>query len=241
MQEIVSDDQMSTADRIAMSVVRSLRHRLDAHADRSKILNDSWNGWYDPNSQHGEVVWVPGETLVEALDKHDKGTEYLSALSRSLKSEGYTLSGRRQTTIQGDPVELYPFIPDTVGIEDAEVDIIGLGDDDDDDGDSEESSDEEEQNEQANDNLLNEVVSVIEELDPKRKGIPETEVVAEAATNRDLGPPDDITNAIERGVLSGKLFRPKAEDEDLVAARPGGGETPGEGDIDPDEDGVPEP
>jgi len=242
MQEIVSDDQMSTADRIAMSVVRSLRHRLDVHADREKILNDAWNGWYEPDSPHGEVVWVPGDTLDEALDKHDKGTEYRSALSRALKAEGYTLGSRRQTTIQGDPVELYPFIPKTVGIEDAEVDIIGLGGDDDDDGSSDGSNVDGDQDDEADgDDLLDDVVDVVDDLDPKGEGVAESQVVAEASTKRDLGPPDDIKDAIERGVLSGVLYRPGDEEERLVAVRPGGSETPGEGDIDPDEDGVPEP
>jgi hypothetical protein len=244
MQEIVSDDQMSTADRIAMSVVRSLRHRLDAHADRSKILNDAWNGWYEPESPHGEVVWVPGDTLDEALDKHDKGTEYRSALSRSLKAEGYTLGSRRQTTIQGDPVELYPFIPETVGIEDTDVDVIGFGDDDDDgDGDGDEAAGdaEDQTGEDDGDDLLDRVVQTVDNLDPNGDGVPETEVIAKASTERDLGPPEDIADAIERGVLSGVLYRPGDEEEDLVAVRPGGGETPGEGDIDPDEDGVPEP
>ncbi|MFA9518549.1 hypothetical protein ACERIT_15265 (plasmid) [Halopenitus sp. H-Gu1] len=239
-QQIVSDDQMSTADRIAMSVVRSLRHRLDAHADRSKILNDSWNGWYEADSPHGEVVWIPGDTLDEAMDNHDKGTEYRSALSRALKAEGYTLGSRRQTTIQGDPVELYPFIPETVGIEDTDVDVIGLGDEDDDDDDGDES-DADDAAAQGDDDLLDDVVGVVDDLDPNGKGVPETEVVAEASTKRDLGPPDDITDAIERGILSGVLYRPEDEEQELVAVRPGGGETPGEGDIDPDEDGVPEP
>lgn len=240
MQEIVSDDQMSTADRIAMSVVRSLRHRLDIHADRDKILNDAWNGWYQSNSAHGEVVWVPGDTLDEALDKHDKGTEYRSAISRALKAEGYTLGSRKQTTIQGDPVELYPFIPETVGIEDTDVDVIGLGDDDDDDTDGDDADDGQD-DEADGDELLDEVVDVVDELDPKGDGIPENEAVAEAAAKRDLAPPDEIADTIERGVLSGVLYRPDGEDEELVAVRPGGGETPGEGDIDPDEDGVPEP
>lgn len=238
MQEIISDDQMSTADRIAMSVVRSLRHRLDVHADREKILNDAWNGWFEQDSPHGEVVWVPGDTLDEALDKHDKGTEYRSALSRSLKAEGYTLGSRRQTTIQGDPVELYPFLPETVGIEDIEVDIIGLGDDDDDDGSGDEGNGDDDQD---GDDFLDDVVGVVDDLDPKGEGVAEAEVVAEASTKRDLGPPDDIKDAIERGVLSGVLYRPGDEEEGLVAVRPGGSETPGEGDIDPDEDGVPEP
>jgi len=240
MQQIISDDQMSTADRIAMSVVRSLRHRLDVHADREKILNDAWNGWFESDSPHGTVVWVPGDTLDEALDKHDKGTEYRSALSRALKAEGYTLGSRRQTTIQGDPVELYPFLPETVGIEDTEVDVIGLGDDDDDDGSSDEADDDQDA-EADGDDLLDDVVGVVDDLDPKGEGVPETQVVAEAATKRDLSPPDDIRDAIERGVLSGVLYRPGDEEEQLVAVRPGGGETPGEGDIDPDEDGVPEP
>lgn len=238
-QQIVSDDQMSTADRIAMSVVRSLRHRLDIHADRSKVLNDSWNGWYEADSPHGEVVWIPGDTLDEAMDNHDKGTEYRSALSRALKAEGYTLGSRRQTTIQGDPVELYPFIPETVGIEDTDVDVIGLDDnEDDDDGDE---SDADDAAAQGDDDLLDDVVGVVDDLDPNGKGVPETKVVAEASTKRDLGPPDDITDAIERGVLSGALYRPEDEEQELVAVRPGGSETPGEGDIDPDEDGVPEP
>lgn len=241
MQEIISDDQMSTADRIAMSVVRSLRHRLDVHADREKILNDAWNGWFEPDSPHGEVVWVPGDTLDEALDKHDKGTEYRSALSRSLKAEGYTLGSRQQTTIQGDPVELYPFLPETVGIEDIEVDIIGLGDDDDDDGSSDEGDRDDQDDEADGDDLLDDVVGVVDDLDPKGEGVAQSEVVAEASTKRDLGTPDDIKDAIERGVLSGGLYRPGDEDEGLVAVRPGGSETPGEGDIDPDEDGVPEP
>ncbi len=242
IQEIVSDDQMSTADRIAMSVVRSLRHRLDSHADRSKILNDAWNGWYEPDSPHGEVVWVPGDTLDEALDKHDKGTEYRSALSRSLKAEGYTLGSRRQTTIQGDPVELYPFIPESVGIEDTDVDVIGLsGDDDDGDGDEAAGDDGDQIGEDDGDDLLDSVVETVDSLDPNGNGVPETEVIAKASTERDLGPPDDIADAIERGVLSGVLYRPGDEEEQLVAVRPGGDETPGEGDIDPDEDGVPEP
>jgi hypothetical protein len=65
--------------------------------------------------------------------------------------------------------------------------------------------------------------------------------LAEAGTKRDLGPPDDIADAIERGVLSGVLYRPEDEEQELVAVRPGGTETPGKGEIDPDEDGVPEP
>lgn len=247
MQEIMSDDQMSTADRIGMSVVRSLRHRLDAHAERGKIINDVWNGWYEPDSPYGEVVWVPGDTLDEAMDKHDKGTEYRSALSRALKSQGYTLGSRRQTTIQGDPVELYPFMPQTVGVEDTEVDIIGLDDDsDDDDGkdtedEAKETEDKAEVTESENKELLDEVVQVVSDLDPKREGVRETEVIAEAATKRDLAPPVDIEDAIERGVLTGLLYRPGTDEEDLVAVRPGGGEEPGGGDIDPDEDGVPEP
>lgn len=240
-QYVMSDTEASTANRIAMSVVRSLRHRLDVHADREKILNDAWNGWFEPDSPHGEVVWVPGDTLDEALDKHDKGTEYRSALSRALKSEGYTLGSRWQTTIEGDPVELYPFLPETVGIEDTEVDIIGLGDDDDDDGSSDEGDGDDQDDEADGDDLLDDVVGVVDDLDPKGEGVAESEVVAEASTKRDLGPPDDIKDAIERGVLSGVLYRPGDEDEGLVAVRPGGSETPGEGDIDPDEDGVPEP
>ncbi|WP_256394211.1 hypothetical protein [Natronoarchaeum rubrum] len=243
MQEIVSDDQMSTADRIAMSVVRSLRHRLDVHADAQKILNDAWNGWYEEDSAYGEVVWVPGDTLDEALDKHDKGTEYRSALSRALKGEGYTLGNRRQTTIQGDPVELYPFIPTTVGVEDPDVDIIGLEDDDDDgeetDAGEDDSNDDDEVSE--DDKRIDDVVDVVDDLDPECKGVPENEVIAEASTKRDLGPPGDIRDAIERGVLSGVLYRPGDEEQELVAVRPGGTETPGEDDIDPNEDGVPEP
>ena len=240
MQEIVSDDQMSTADRIAMSVVRSLRHRLDVHADRGKILNDAWNGWYDPDSPHGEVVWIPGDTLDEALDKHDKGTEYRSALSRSLKAEGYTLGARRQTTIEGDPVELYPFLPETIGIE--EIDVIGLdnGDDGDGDGESEEqeTDDLDDDGDDQEDDLVEDVVGVVEDLDPSGEGVAESEVIAEASAQRDLGPPDEIRDAIERGVLEGILYRP---DEEAVAIRPGGDGSPDSGDIDPDEDGVPEP
>lgn len=131
-QVIVTDDHMTTVERIAMSVIRSLRHRLDAHADASNVINDTWNGWFEPDSPHGPVVWVPGDTLVEALDKHDKGDEYLAALSRTLRSEGYTAAGRKQTTIDGDPINLYPFSPETLGVED--IDVIGL-DADEDDGD----------------------------------------------------------------------------------------------------------
>lgn len=129
MQEIVSDDRLSTADRIAMSVVRSLRHQLDVHNEADMILNDTWNGWYQESSRHGEVVWVPGDTLDEALDTHDRGTDYRSALSRSLQNEGYTVGSRKQTTINGDPVELYPFMPETLGVD--KLDIIGLDDEDD--------------------------------------------------------------------------------------------------------------
>lgn len=238
--EVMSDTETSTANRIAMSVVRSLRHRLDVHAEGSKVLNDSWNGLYEADSPHGEVVWVPGDTLDEAMDKHDRGTEYRSALSRALKTEGYTLGSRKQTTIEGDPVELYPFLPETVGIEDIDVDVIGLGGDDDDDGE-EEQSDDDAAGEGGDDDLLDDVVDVVDDLDPKGEGVPETEVIAEASTKRDLGPPDDIADAIERGVLSGVLYRPENEEKELVAVRPGGRETPGEGDINPDEDGVPEP
>jgi hypothetical protein len=240
MQEIVTDEQMSTADRIAMSVVRKLRHRLNVYADREKILTGAWNGWYEPNSSHGEVVWVPGDTLDEILDKHDKGTKYRSALSRALKSEGYTLGSSRQTTIQGDPVELYPFLPETIGIEDTEVDVIGI-DGDDDEGDATESEPSDDDQNVDRDELLDEVVSVVEQLDPEGEGVPETEVITEAATNREIGSPDAIADAIERGVLSGVLYRPGDEDDELVAVRPGGTETPGDDDIDPDEDGVPEP
>ncbi len=249
-QEIMTDDQLSTADRIAMSVVRALRHRLDVHADRSKILNDAWNGWYDPNSPHGEVIWVPGDTLDEALDKHDKGTEYRSALSRALKGEGYTLGSRKQTTIQGDPVELYPFLPETVGIEDADVDVIGLNEDDEDDDshdgdDGDDSDDADEDNENPDqdgpDELVDDIVDIVDELDPKGEGVPETEVITEASASRDLGPPDDIADAIERGVLSGLLYRPGDSEENLVAVRPGGRDPPEPGNFDPDEEGVPEP
>ena len=237
MQEIISDDQMSTADRIAMSTVRSLRHRLDVHADRDKILNDAWNGWYEADSPHGEVVWIPGDTLDEALDKHDKGTEYRSALSRALKAEGYTLGSRKQTTIQGDPVELYPFIPKTVGVEDTDVDIIGLGDDDDDGGSDESDT----ADEGGDDELVDNVVDVVDDLCLDSEATSETEVIAEAATNRDIGPPDAIEDAIERGVLSGVLYRPEDGEDGLVAVRPGGRDTPGEGDVNPDEEGVPSP
>lgn len=237
-QTIVTDERMSTADRIAMSVVRSLRHRLDVHADRSKMINDAWNGWYDPEAPDGEaVVWVDGTTLDEALDQHDKGTDYRSALSRALQKEAYTVGNRRQTTIEGDPVELYPFLPETLGIE--EIDVIGLDDDGDDDdaAASDDDGDDGDDGEQP-DELVDDVVGVVDDLDPAGEGVEETAVVAEASATRDLGPPGEVEDAIERAVLDGLLYRP---DDELVAVRPGGGEAPGEDEIDTDEDGVPEP
>lgn len=247
-QQIISDDQLSTADRIAMSVVRSLRHRLDVHADTQPIMNDAWNGWYDPDSSHGEIVWVPGDTLDEAIDKHDKGTEYRSALSRALKAEGFTLGSRRQTTIDGDPVELYPFEPEFVGIEDIEVDVIGFGDDEDDDEDgdgdtTDDSGDDGSGGDDAGsaaagedeDGLGAAVVDVVDDLDPTGDGVAEASVVAEASGTRGLGPPDDVRDAIERAVLDGRLYRPQ---EGAVAVQPDGGAD--DGGFDPDEDGVPD-
>jgi len=260
MQEIVSDDQLSTDDRIAMSVTRSLRHKLNVYADRSKIINDSWNGWFDsdPNSQDGEVVWVTGDTLDEALDQHDKGIDYRSPLSRALKNQGYTSGTRQQTTVDGDRVELYPFLPEVVGIEEPSVDVIGLEDDDDDDDDTadagddggdggddsggasqeghETNGDEETIKPEDADSEVQQVVKVVSKMDPTNDLVPRKQVVMEASQTYDIGPPDDVDDLIERAILEDLVLQQEDGDTQEIGVQP----EMNVDSIDTDEEGVPD-
>lgn len=114
MAQQASDEVLTTDKRIAESVVQQFSERLEITDDQHEVLEDGWLGWYDPSTEHGEVVWVPGATIDEALAQHDRGTDYRAQVSRALRSEGYTANERKQTTIDGARVELYPFIPEVL-------------------------------------------------------------------------------------------------------------------------------
>lgn len=274
MQRFHSGEQMTTPERIALLVTRALRNRVDAHADETKVINDTWNGWFTEDTQHGEVLWVPGDTLDEAMDKFDKGIDYRPQLSRALKNQGFTVATRKQTTINGERVELYPFLPKEVGIEEPSVDVIGYEDDDDDDdgeasgdigdgdggdggdsgGDSatdsesddapptppEPTADESDDGVDPGGEILGEVAEVIRSKVGAGASLNEATLAAEAATDRDIAPPEEVREAIERGVIEGVLYRPDDE-EGIVALRPGGvkADSP-DGVVDPTEEGVPE-
>lgn len=282
MQSTVSEEPLSTKDRIARSVVRQLRRKLDTHADADPITNDDWNAFYEEDTQFGDVVWVPGHTLDEALEAHDKSIEYRSALSRGLKSNGFTLGTSKTTSIRGQQMQLYPFLPDEVAVEDPELDVIGWGDDDDDDdgdegrtdgdgGDGDGPSDSDSDGAGATDDeqapsaepdesppdpapespespdgqpasatpdeRVEAVRDVVERLDPRGQGVKEAKLITEAAGEADIGPPDEIREVIEQGVIADVFYRPA---DDAVAVKPGGGQPPG-GDGIPDEEGVPQP
>ena len=283
MQERVDDTQTTTAERIAMSVARSLKHRIDAYVDESKVLNDTWNGWYEEDSEHGEVVWVLGDTLDEAMDKHDKGIDYRPQLSRALRSKGYTVDTRKQSTINGEEVSLYPFVPEVLGINEPAVDVVGYDDDDDDGeagidddggddgGDSPDAPDTEDSSPTTGEDgpesqsetaapepptppepdpdspspaeatgTLEEVVSIINEQAPAGEGVQEANVVATAASERNIAPPDEIRDEIEEGVLDGVLYRPGGN-ASKVAVAPESNDDPPSSTVDPAEEGVPEP
>lgn len=128
MAQQSSDESRTTDERIAESVVRQLSDRLEIVEERGTLLKDGWSGWYDPHSEYGEVIWVPGETIDEALAQHDRGTDYRAQASQTLRSEGFTANAQHQTTIDGDRVELYPFIPEVLDISHSAVDGIGEND-----------------------------------------------------------------------------------------------------------------
>jgi len=235
MQEVVSDLQTSTADRIAQSVVRSLRRRLDVHTDAEKMLSDVWNGWYEENSkEHGGVVWVTGDTLDEALEQHGKGIDYRSPLSRALQNQGLSMGNSKQTTVQGDPVELYPFDLETLGV--PKIDIIGLDHDDDQDDEADDGDGESVAVGDTVDAVVRNVVETLEKEDPLRDGIQESELIVACCDERDIAPPDDVQDAIEEAVLKDLIRR---VDEDTLILSPGD-DDPDEN-LDTDEDGVPDP
>jgi hypothetical protein len=256
MQEIITDDHQTTAERIAMSCVRALRGRLDVHAGKSRIVNDTWNGWWDDTGDE-TTIWVPGDTLTEVLDEHNKDGDYLGALSRALQQEGFTSDGRWKTSIDGNPFNLYPFPAEVLGIQ--EIDVIGLETDDDGDGEGEtsgsddgggggdgpdspeapdapESTDNAESG--AGETPVGAVVEAADKIDSDGTGVEEETLVAEMGQRRDM-PPDKAMSAIEEGVRDGQLYRPSGEE--TVALRPGGGEPAGRDELPLEAEGVPEP
>ena len=261
MQEIVTDDHQTTAERLAMSTVRALRGRLDVHAEKSRIVNDTWNGWWDDSGDE-TTVWVPGDTLVEILDENSRDGDYLGALSRAAKEEGFTSGGRKQTSIDGNPINLYPFPAEVLGVQ--EIDVIGLETDDDGDGegelsggddddggggpdspdapdapesaDSPESADDVEDG--AGDASVETVIKAANDMDSDGTGVDEETLVAEVSDQQGI-PPDEAASMVEEGVVSGEMYRP--EGEDTIALRPGGGDPPGRDELPLEAEGVPEP
>lgn len=258
MQEVITDDHQTTAERIAMSTIRALKSRLDVHADRSPIVNDTWNGYWDESGDE-TTIWVPGDTLLEILDENGKDGDYLGALSRAAQQEGFTSGGRKQTTIDGNPINLYPFPAEVLGIQ--EIDVIGLESDDDGDGEGETSGDDDggdggdtpdspdatedvDQPESAGpsgaagDRTGEIVAETVEAMDDDGTGVDEDALVAEVSEQRDM-PQDDAASAVERGVVNGQLYRPS--DDGTIALRPGGGEPAGRDELPFEAEGVPEP
>jgi hypothetical protein len=256
MQEIITDDHQTTAERIAMSSVRALRGRLNVHTEKSRIVNDTWNGWWDDSGDE-TTIWVPGDTLTEILDEHSKDGDYLGALSRAAKQEGFTSGGRQQTSIDGNPINLYPFPAEVLGVQ--EIDVIGLESDDDGDGDGEASDgddgddgpdspdtpespdspeDADESVPSTDSRALDAVVETADGLDTDEIGVKEETLVAEVSQRRGM-PPDEVALAIEKGVRDGQLYRPRGEE--AVALRPGGGEPAGCDELPLESEGVPEP
>jgi hypothetical protein len=258
MQEIITDDHQTTAERISQSCVRLLRKRLDAHAEKSRIINDTWNGWWDDSGSE-TTIWVDNPTLTEILEDHNRDGDYLGALSRALQQEGFTSDGREQAYIDGNPISLYPFPAEVLGIE--EIDVIGLESDDDGDGEGETSGgdggdggdgggndggdsgdgpedDAPSPTEATADRTAEIVAGTVEQMDDDGTGVDEDALVAEVSEDRDM-PPDDAVEAVEQGVVSGQLYRP--DNDDTIALRPGGGEPAGRDELPLDEPGVPNP
>lgn len=264
MQEIITDDHQTTAERIAMSAVRSLIGRLDVHAERSRIVNDTWNGWWDDSSDE-TTIWVPSDTLVEILDENNRDGDYLGALSRAAQEEGFTSGGRKQTTIEGNPMNLYPFPAEVLGVQ--EVDVIGLETDDDDDGEGESSGDDGDDGGDGgdgsdegdtpvtptspntvdstdgsgaatNDEAIEAVVETAADLGSDGTNVAESRLVAQTSQREDI-PPDEVSARVEEGLLEGQLYRP--DGEDTIAVRPGGGEPAGRDELPLENEGVPDP
>lgn len=249
MQEIITDDHQTTAERIAMSCVRALRGRLDVHAKKSRIVNDTWNGWWDDTGDEA-TIWVPGDTLIEVLDGHNKDGDYLGALSRAAQQEGFTSDGRWKTSIDGNPINLYPFPAEVLGIQ--EIDIIGLESDDDSDGEGETSGSDDHDGGNGPDNpetpnitesgmgdaAVDAVIEATSEMDSDGTGVEEEALIAEVSEEQEI-PPDEAASVIEDGVVNGELYRPKGRD--AIALRPGGGDLPGRDELPLESEGVPDP
>jgi hypothetical protein len=262
MQEVITDDHQTVAERIAMSAVRKLKSRLDVHADQSPIVNDTWNGHWDDSGDE-TTIWVPGDTMLEILDENGRDQDYLGAVSRAAQQQGFTSDGRKQTSIDGNPINLYPFPAEVLGIQ--EIDVIGLeSDDDDGDGEGETGGDdggggdgggdtpdspgaasdverpESAGPASAGSGRTGEIVAeTVKAMDNNGAGVDEDVLVAEVSERRDM-PSDDAASAVERGVVDGKLYRP-TDSEGTIALRPGGGEPAGRDELPFEAEGVPEP
>lgn len=139
MQVRVDDGMDTAADRIAVAVGSMLTQKLTPHTDPDKVLNGDWNGWYEEDDEHGAIVWVPGTTLDKAMDSNNKDIEYRSKLSTALQEQGFTVGGSWNTTISGERTYVYPFLPESLGIE--PIDVVGYDDDEDDDEPAESGAD----------------------------------------------------------------------------------------------------
>jgi hypothetical protein len=129
-QQVISGREEATGwQAVADRIANGLRAEIKPVADKEALANGTYTAWYAPGSDGegetaadgGGTVWVQGDALTEKLEETSKSVDDLSALSKTLKAEGYTFSGSKQRHVNGNRTRLYPFDPDALGIERGDV------------------------------------------------------------------------------------------------------------------------
>lgn len=125
----------TTADAIADRVLSKIRERAIAIADREKFENDHANVWFDEGNSaassdaapEADIVWVQDELLVSQIERVGKTMDYKGQLIKDLIEAGALYgSGVRRRWGDGHRVKVYPFDPESLGID---ADDAGAADD----------------------------------------------------------------------------------------------------------------
>lgn len=125
----------TTADAIADRVLSKIRERAIAIADREKFGNDHANVWFDEGNSaaaeaaapEADIVWVQDELLVSQIERVGKAIDYKGQLIKDLIEDGALYgSGVRRRWGDGHRVKVYPFDPESLGID---ADDAGAADD----------------------------------------------------------------------------------------------------------------
>jgi hypothetical protein len=120
-QEAIVEDTLKRLQMQQLRVYNDRKHFQEPEATWSAFYDDE-NELQDTDVPNDEtVVWVRSDTLREILDDEGHGAGYLSQLSQELYASGTTLS---KSCEKGLVTRVYPFKPEAVGVEDADLHVI---------------------------------------------------------------------------------------------------------------------